>query len=92
MTLNGHLTLNSLLCQYVELGRLWLSKTIACKLIKTDPHYQQRKCSAGTLVSGDAGICRRQMTAGSMVNTRAAHSYNLIVSAVYVTNQPVHRA
>jgi len=30
-----------------------LSKIIAWKLIKIDPHYQWRKSSAGTLVSGD---------------------------------------
>ena len=28
LTLSGYFTLNCVLCQYVELGRLWLSKTI----------------------------------------------------------------
>ena len=36
-----------------ELGRFWISKTVAYKVIKIVPYCQQHKCSVGTLVSGN---------------------------------------
>jgi len=76
------------------LGRLCLSKTIACKLIKLDSYYGHRNVQQGLYSFWPykvyADICvdsverRRQTTMGWCVNASAAHWHSLILFAVLV--------